>query len=165
MDKGFTYNNLLQISPKISSYKESFVRTIINAKFFLPMNRFSSRMILEGHFGDIAISNIQGITPNFRFYAGGIGNLLGYPYFSQGPKVNNKIIGGKFLATGLAGIKQCIHGNFSTMLYYNSGNASNKIDFSDVNILQAITIGFSCQSLLGSLMILVSKILTSGYKT
>ena len=34
LDEGFTYNNLLQISPNISFYKESFIRTVMNTKFF-----------------------------------------------------------------------------------------------------------------------------------
>ena len=137
----------------------------MNSTLSLPLNKYWNRIILEGHFGAISVSNIQKIAPNFRFYAGGIGNLLGYPYLSQGPTINNNVTGGKFLATGMAGIEQRIYGNFSTMLYYNLGNASNKLDFSDVTILQAGGIGLSYQSPLGLLMVLISRTLTPGYKT
>ena len=163
--KGFIWNNLLQASPKMPFSNESFIRNMMNATFFLPLNQNWNRIILEGHLGATAVSNIQNIAPNFRFYAGGVGNLLGYPYLSQGPKVGNNVIGGKFLATGFAGIEQRVYGNFSTMLYYNLGNASNKLNFSDVDILQAGGIGLSYQSPLGPLIVMLSRTLTPGYKT
>ena len=151
--QGFMWNNLFQVSPKIPFSDESFIRNLMNATFFLPLNKDWNRIILEGYLGAIAVSNIQKIAPNFRFYAGGIGNLLGYHYLSQGPKIGNNVIGGKFFATGFAGIEQRVYGNFSTILYYNLGNASNKLNFSDVDILQAGGIGLSYQSPLGPLIV------------
>ena len=63
------------------------------------------------------------------------------------------------MGTAFIGIEQRIYGNFSTMLYYNQGNATNKLDFSDVEMLKATGIDLSYKSPLGPLMLFLSRTL------
>ncbi len=133
----FIWNNVFQVSVNSPFSDQSFIRNAATLTYTFPLDKNWNRVVLNGNFGAIDVDNIQDIAPNFRFYSGGIGNLLGYPYLSQGPKVNGNVTGGKYLATGLVGIEQRIVGNFSTLLYYNLGNATNDLDFHDVEILKA----------------------------
>ncbi|WP_208123224.1 autotransporter assembly complex protein TamA [Facilibium subflavum] len=158
---GLMVNNIFQTAVKSLS-DQHFVRNATSATLSIPLMKEYNRIVLDGNFGAMDVSNIQSIAPNFRFYAGGIGNLLGYPYLSQGPAINGNITGGKYLATAFAGVEQRIYGNFSMMLYYNTGNASNKIDFSDVEILRAAGIGLSYKTPLGPFMLFLSRTLNPG---
>ncbi|WP_205617784.1 autotransporter assembly complex protein TamA [Fangia hongkongensis] len=159
---GFIWNNVFQVSVNSPFSDQSFIRNAATLTYTFPLDKNWNRVVLNGNFGAIDVDNIQDIAPNFRFYSGGIGNLLGYPYLSQGPKVNGNVTGGKYLATGLVGIEQRIVGNFSTLLYYNLGNATNDLDFHDVEILKAAGIGLSYQTPLGPLMFFLSRTLNQN---
>lgn len=160
--RGFIWNNVFQTSIDSPASDETFIRNASDLIYTLPLNKNWNRIVINGNFGAINVDNIQAIAPNFRFYAGGIGNLLGYPYLSQGPKVNGNVTGGKYLATGFFAFEQRVIGNFSTLVYYNLGNASNELDFHDVNILKAAGLGLSYKTPLGPLMFFLTRSLNQN---
>ena len=160
--QGLVWNELLQASIKSPLSDQDFIRNSMSIYYSLPINPEWNRLLFGANWGFLTVDNIQNIAPNFRFYAGGVSNLLGYPFLSQGPTVNGNVTGGRYLATGLAGIEQRIYGNFSSMLYYNLGNAANKPNFSDVDILRAAGIGLSYKTPLGPFMIFFTRTLNQN---
>ncbi len=157
--EGLIWNNLLQASIKSPLSDQNFIRNMMSIYYSFLLNLDWNRLLFAGYWGFTTVNNIQDVAPNFRFYAGGIANLLGYPYLSQGPTVNGNVTGGRYLATGFAGVEQRIYGNFSTMLYYNLGNASNKPNLSDIQILKAGGIGLSYKTPLGPFMAFFTRTL------
>ncbi|WP_440651942.1 autotransporter assembly complex protein TamA [Cysteiniphilum sp. 19S12-1] len=157
--QGLVWNELLQASIKSPLSDQDFIRNSMSIYYSLPINPQWNRLLFGANWGFITVDNIQNVAPNFRFYAGGVSNLLGYPFLSQGPTVNGNVTGGRYLATGIAGIEQRIYGNFSSMLYYNLGNAANKPNFSDVDILRAAGIGLSYKTPLGPFMVFFTRTL------
>ncbi|WHN65056.1 POTRA domain-containing protein [Cysteiniphilum sp. QT6929] len=157
--QGLVWNELLQASIKSSLSDQDFIRNNMSIYYSLPINPEWNRLLFGANWGFITVDDIQNVAPNFRFYAGGVSNLLGYPFLSQGPSINGNVTGGRYLATGLAGIEQRIYGNFSSMLYYNLGNAANKPNFSDVEILRAAGIGLSYKTPLGPFMVFFTRTL------
>ncbi|MFZ9035134.1 MAG: autotransporter assembly complex protein TamA [Francisellaceae bacterium] len=159
---GFTWYDLMQISIKTRFSDKSFVRNAMNLGLSLPFDKNWNRFFVSSNAGIIGVDDIQSVAPNFRFYAGGIGNLLGYAYQSQGPEVDGNVTGGRYLATASAGLEQRIFGNFSTLVAYNIGNASNRLDFSDVEILKSASLGLSYKSPLGPILLYLSRTLNPG---
>ncbi|WP_151193938.1 autotransporter assembly complex protein TamA [Cysteiniphilum sp. JM-1] len=157
--QGLVWNELLQASIKSPLSDQDFIRNNMSIYYSLPINPEWNRLLFGANWGFITVDDIQNVAPNFRFYAGGVSNLLGYPFLSQGPSINGNVTGGRYLATGLAGIEQRIYGNFSSMLYYNLGNAANKPNFSDVEILRAAGIGLSYKTPLGPFMVFFTRTL------
>ena len=157
--QGLVWNELLQASIKSPLADKDFIRNNMSIYYSLPINPEWNRLLFGANWGFITVDDIQNVAPNFRFYAGGVSNLLGYPFLSQGPSINGNVTGGRYLATGLAGIEQRIYGNFSSMLYYNLGNAANKPNFNDVEILRAAGIGLSYKTPLGPFMVFFTRTL------
>ncbi|WP_440994341.1 autotransporter assembly complex protein TamA [Cysteiniphilum litorale] len=157
--QGLVWNELFQASIKSPLSDQDFIRNNMSIYYSLPINPEWNRLLFGANWGFITVDDIQNVAPNFRFYAGGVSNLLGYPFLSQGPSINGNVTGGRYLATGLAGIEQRIYGNFSSMLYYNLGNAANKPNFSDVEILRAAGIGLSYKTPLGPFMVFFTRTL------
>ncbi|MDA0911682.1 MAG: hypothetical protein O2809_09075 [Proteobacteria bacterium] len=157
--QGLVWNEFLQASIKSPLADKDFIRNNMSIYYSLPINPEWNRLLFGANWGFITVDDIQNVAPNFRFYAGGVSNLLGYPFLSQGPSINGNVTGGRYLATGLAGIEQRIYGNFSSMLYYNLGNAANKPNFNDVEILRAAGIGLSYKTPLGPFMVFFTRTL------
>jgi len=160
--QGLVWNELLQVSLRSPLSDQDFIRNNMSLYYSLPINPEWNRLLFSANWGFITVDDIQNVAPNFRFYAGGVSNLLGYPFLSQGPQVDGNVTGGRYLATGLLGIEQRIYGNFSSMLYYNMGNAANKPNFSDVEILRAGGIGFSYKTPLGPFMVFFTRTLNQN---
>ncbi|MCF6766453.1 BamA/TamA family outer membrane protein [Thiotrichales bacterium 19S3-7] len=147
-DNGLMFSDLVQAAPSINHISdESFIRNLATLRIAVPIYRQWTRFISSYNFGALSTDDITTIAPEFRFYAGGIGTLLGYAYLSQGPELDGNLTGGRYLLTASAGIEQRIYGNFSTVLYYNVGNAFNQ--FNEVNPLHAAGVGLSWRSPLG----------------
>ncbi|WP_100551028.1 autotransporter assembly complex protein TamA [Caedibacter taeniospiralis] len=160
--QGLLWNELLQASLRSPLSDQDFIRNNMSLYYSLPINPEWNRLLFSANWGFITVDDIQNVAPNFRFYAGGVSNLLGYPFLSQGPQVDGNVTGGRYLATGLLGIEQRIYGNFSSMLYYNMGNAANKPNFSDVEILRAGGISFSYKTPLGPFMVFFTRTLNQN---
>lgn len=154
---GFLIDNLTQVSVKTPFSDASFARTTFAGIYSLPLMPEWNRFVLSGTVGAINVDNIESVPPNFRFYAGGVSNLLGYQFLSQGPTVNGQVIGGKYLATARASLEQRVYGPLSLLVFYNLGNAANNINFSDVPILKAGGVGASAQTPLGPISAFVAR--------
>ncbi|TNF65170.1 MAG: hypothetical protein EP298_13030 [Gammaproteobacteria bacterium] len=160
-DNGFMFSDLVQAAPSINHISdEAFIRNLATLRIALPIYAQWTRFISSYNFGALSTNDITTIAPEFRFYAGGIGTLLGYAYLSQGPELDGNLTGGRYLLTASAGIEQRIYGNFSTVLYYNVGNAFNQ--FNDVSPLHAAGIGLSWRSPLGPVVGYLTRTLNSG---
>lgn len=160
-DNGLMLNDLVQASHYLNYLSDqSFIRNLVTARYAFGIIPQWMRFISSANFGALNINDIQSIAPEFRFYAGGIGTLLGYAYLSQGPEIAGNLTGGRYLLTTSAGIEQRIYGNLSTIVYYNVGNAFNQ--FNSIEPLHAAGIGLSWKSPLGPIIGYLTRTLNAG---
>lgn len=158
--RGFVINNALQVSLKNLLSTSSFIRNITSFQYSLPLMKQWNRFVTNATFGALSVDNINDLAAPFRFYAGGVGNLLGYQYLSQGPiDANGNLTGGKYLMTAAAGLEQRVYGDFSVLGYFNMGNAANKLDMSDVEVKKAAGLGLAYQSPLGPIQLFFTRAL------
>ncbi|MDC0534780.1 BamA/TamA family outer membrane protein [Francisellaceae bacterium] len=158
--KGFTINNNLQGTIENPLSSSSFLRNLTRIEFAWPIMPEWNRIILSTNIGFLGFTPAADIAPQFRFYAGGVGSLLGYGYLSQGPtNSQGQLVGGRYLGTVAAGLQQRVYGNFSVIGYYNAGNATDEIDFSDVEILRAAGLGVGYETPLGSIQCYLTRTL------
>ena len=161
--RGFVINNALQVSLKTLLSTSSFIRNITSFQYSLPLMKQWNRFVANANFGALSVDNINDLAAPFRFYAGGVGNLLGYQYLSQGPiDASGNLTGGKYLMTAAAGLEQRVYGDFSVLGYFNMGNAANKLDMSDVEIKRAAGFGLAYQSPLGPIQLFFTRSLNPG---
>jgi translocation and assembly module TamA len=150
--KGVSISNSLQGTIKNTLSSETFIRNLSQFQISIPIMSKWNRIIMSGNVGFLALAEAQNIAPQFRFYAGGVGNLLGYDYLSQGPKnTQGQLTGGRYLGTISAGLQQRVYGDLSILGYYNMGNATNSITFDDVTILRAAGGGIGYETPVGSI--------------
>ncbi len=160
---GYVINNALQAALKSVTSSNTFVRNMTSIQYSLPLMKQWNRLLFNANFGALMTQDINNLAAPFRFYAGGVGNLLGYQYLSQGPvNAQNQLTGGKYLTTVSAGIEQRVYDKFSVITYFNLGNASNNLDMSDVEIKRAAGFGFGYKSPLGPLQIFFTRALNPG---
>jgi translocation and assembly module TamA len=161
--RGFVINNALQVSFGKLLSNDSFIRNITSFQYSFPLMKQWNRFIANANFGVLSVDHINSLAAPFRFYAGGVGNLLGYQYLSQGPvDANGNLTGGKYLMTAAAGLEQRIYGNFSVLGYFNMGNAANEINMSDVEIKKAAGAGLAYKSPLGPIQLFFTRTLNAN---
>ena len=157
-NKGLQIGNLFQGSIKSPVSAATFLRSLTRSQYSLPLMDDWNRVLFNGNFGFNTIGNVQDIAPPFRFYAGGVNNLLGFAYLSQGPRNSQgQLTGGKYLMTASAGVEQRVYGKFSVIGFYDIGNATNTLTFKDTEVLHATGIGVGYNSPLGSIQAYLSK--------
>ncbi len=161
--RGFTWNNSFQMTPGNILSSQAFIRDEMNTAISLPINPEWNRLFFFTKLGATNTNDITKLPPSLRFYAGGMNNLLGYNFFSQGPRKDGKVIGGKYIATFLGGFEQRIYGNLSASMYYNLGNATNQFNFKNTPILKAGGIGVSYKTPIGPINLFLSR--TMGQTT
>lgn len=162
-DSGVMIHNKLQLSIKSILSTNTFYRNLTNLRISIPLMPDHNRLFLSTNTGFMAVDDFSNLAPSFRFYAGGMTNLLGYASLSRGPKnANGDLRGGQYLLTALARIEQRVYGNFSVMVYGNAGNAANSLNFADVPLLRAVGIGASYKSPLGPIQFFLTKDITPG---
>lgn len=165
---GFWYNgahisNLTQGSAEYILSDHSFIRNLTKIEYSFPLMKQWNRFIVATNLGFLALADATDVPPQFRFYAGGIGNLLGYDYLSQGPtNAKGQLTGGRYLGTISAALEQRVYGNFSVLGYYNMGNATNSLTFNDVPILHGVGGGIAYQTPIGSIQAYLTRTLNPG---
>ena len=81
-----------------------------------------SVLALRGLIGDISGTDVFGLPPDQRFYAGGSATVRGYRYQSVSPLFpDNKPIGGTRIAAGTAEFRQRIIGNYGAVAFIDAG--------------------------------------------
>lgn len=105
----------------------SFLQTQLRGKYiFTPWA--DGRIITRVHIGLSWTSEFSEVPVSYRFFTGGDYSVRGYKYLSLGPTdEDGNVIGGKFLFTGSLEYEHNITGQFSLVLFYDAGNASNTI--------------------------------------
>ncbi len=105
----------------------SFAQLRLNAKFIRrPWD--PGRIILRGDFGYSFIAGFADLPVSQRFFAGGDQSVRGYAYRSLGPLDSaGNVIGGRDLVVGSAEYEQRIYGKWGAAVFYDIGNAINKL--------------------------------------
>ena len=161
--KGFNISNFLQGTLENPLSSSTFLRNLTQIQFSWPLMPEWNRFIFSANIGFLEFAEAQNVAPQFRFYAGGVGNLLGYGYLSQGPtNSQGQLVGGNYLGTVSAGLQQRVYGNFSVLGYYNMGNATDSITFDDVPILRAVGGGVGYETPLGSIQAYLTRTLNKN---
>ncbi|MEW6116529.1 MAG: autotransporter assembly complex family protein [Nitrospirota bacterium] len=87
----------------------------------------TGRVILRGDLGASVINKLSELPATQRFFAGGDQSVRGYAYNSLGPRRNDDVIGGKYLIVGSVEYEQSITRKWGIALFYDVGNAVNKL--------------------------------------
>ena len=157
-NSGIKINNSLQFGIKQIGSSNTFLKNMTVLEYSLPLMNNWNRLVLKNNFGIIVSKNFNALAAPIKFYAGGIGNLLGYQYLSQGPTNNaGDLIGGKYLITSAVAFEQKVYKNISILNYINAGNAMNSLKISNENIKYAAGIGLAYKSPLGPLQFFLTR--------
>ena len=133
--RGFQINNSLQMASQASASSSSFIKNLTIFEYSMPIMSDWNRLVIKNNFGAIITPDLYKLAAPLRFYAGGLGSLLGYQYLSQGPtNSQGDLVGGKYLLTSALAFEQRLYGDLSLLNYINAGNATNTLDLSKANI-------------------------------
>ncbi len=105
----------------------SFIQARLNGKFIRrPWD--TGKIILRGDFGFTDVVKLSELPASQRFFAGGDQSVRGYGYKTLGP-VNKQgdVTGGKHLIVGSVEYEQRIYGKWGAAVFYDAGNALNKL--------------------------------------
>jgi translocation and assembly module TamA len=162
-NRGFQINNSLMMASQTAGSSNSFIKNTTIFEYSLPIMSHWNRLIFKNNFGVIITPDLNLLAAPLRFYAGGIGSLLGYQYLSQGPtNSQGDLIGGKYLLTSALAFEQRVYGDLSILNYINAGNATNTLNLSEANIKYAAGIGLAYKSPLGPLQFFFTRSLNPG---
>lgn len=153
-DRGISFNMTGQGALKKIASSSSFLQGIATGKISLPTSK-DNRFLLRGSVGSTKTSNYRNLATPLRFYAGGLGSVLGYQYKSLSPSASTGLVGGKDILTAAIKFEQRLYGNISGLLVYNAGNAFNQ--FQDMKLQQGAGIGFSYRSVVGPINLYITR--------
>ncbi len=87
------------------------------------------RLLLRGEAGSSLVSDFHELPASVRFFAGGDQSVRGYAYRSLGPSnAAGDVIGGRHLLVGSAEYEHPLAGKWSAALFYDIGNAIDRLD-------------------------------------
>jgi translocation and assembly module TamA len=105
-----------------------FLQARTRAKAIMPLGP-RGRLLLRGDAATTAVAPLETLPASVRFFAGGAQSVRGYAYQSLGPvNANGDVIGGKQLLVGSVEYDHNLANNISAALFYDAGNAIDKID-------------------------------------
>jgi len=79
--------------------------------------------------GAILVDDISNVPASMRFFAGGDQSIRGYKYDSISPEEDEKLVGGKYLATGTLEYNYQFAQSWRAAIFVDAGTATN--DFSE----------------------------------
>ena len=151
---GFSVSTQLTGSLQSFLSKDTFAKDLTNIMASVNLNN-NNRIYTEINLGAIIVDNITDLSPDLRFYAGGVNSLLGYAYKSLSPTINGSLTGGRYLVTGRVSLEHNLYKKWSGLLFYNAGNAFNNLN--DFKAAQGAGVGISWQSPAGSMQFFLSR--------
>lgn len=170
---GFHINMVLEAANDDILSDTSFVRLHTSAKGIIPVKLIDNiaglRLITRGQFGQVWHKEETKIPPTLRFFAGGTNTVRGYRFESLGPKaINNKgervIIGGDRLIALGAELEKTVFNNWSTAVFYDTGNAYDSWDDWSSKLQRGVGAGIRWQSPLGPLRLDVAQAIDRNSK-
>lgn len=91
---------------------------------------FDKHMLLTRlNLGAIYTDDIDEVPVSMRFFAGGDKSIRGYKYESIGPRIDDEVVGGQYLATGTLEYNYRFLPSWRAALFVDGGTATN--DFKD----------------------------------
>ncbi|MFU8797633.1 MAG: autotransporter assembly complex protein TamA [Gammaproteobacteria bacterium] len=108
------------------------------------------RILLRGALGYTAVQNLDRLPLTLHFFAGGTQSVRGYTYQSLGP--------GRSLLVGSLEYQHRIKGNWNAAIYYDIGNAFNKMQ--SLKLRQGMGVGIVWVSPIGPINVSVAKALS-----
>jgi len=134
---------------------DGFVSTVSFAQINLSLKGMhpllGGRLFGRLHLGATAVNVITQLPSTLRFYTGGDKSIRGYAYQSLGPTdASGSVIGGRYLAVGSLEYDHRLVGAYYWGVFYDLGNAFNKIPFT---VYRSAGIGFGWHSPVGPIRI------------
>lgn len=135
----------------------NFLQGTANYNYSLPFTA-SDRFFVQVNAGATAVNSVNDLPPTLRFYAGGVDSVRGYSYDSLGPTDSNgNLLGGIYLLTTNFNYEHHLFGNWSGIVFYDTGNAFNT--FNDIDPQSGAGVGISWRSPVGPFRLYISQAL------
>lgn len=116
----------------------------------------NNRILLRALGGFDAVSHFGSLSPNYRFYLGGIDTIRGVKYASIGPEnAAGDVIGGHYLFTGSITLEHHFFGQWSGSIFYDNASAFN--NRKQLFFYKSVGIGISWRSPLGPISLYVAR--------
>ncbi|NLG75145.1 MAG: BamA/TamA family outer membrane protein [Xanthomonadaceae bacterium] len=115
---------------------------------------------LRGEIGVSRVADFSELPASQRFFAGGERSVRGFGLNELSPKVDNKSVGGRHLATGTIELVRDLPRNFGVAAFYDFGNAFD--DFSDPGLEYSAGLGVRYRIAVASFGIDVAQALSES---
>lgn len=124
----------------------SFIRGYAKASWFHPLGA-NNTLILRGELGAVNAGSHMGIPTALMFRTGGIQSVRGYDYLSLGPRLNNAVIGGRYLAVASAEVDHWFTDKYGGAVFMDAGNAADTLG--GLKLRKSVGAGFRWRSPVG----------------
>lgn len=128
----------LRGSPSTLGSDASFLQLRIQGERIFDLSELW-HLHLRAELGVSRVADFSELPASQRFFAGGERSVRGFGLNELSPKVGNKSVGGRHLATGTIEIVRDLPRNFGVAAFYDIGNAFD--DFSDPMLEDSAGIG------------------------
>ena len=115
---------------------------------------------LRGEIGASRVADFSELPASQRFFAGGERSVRGFGLNELSPKIDNKSVGGRHLATGTVELVRDLPRNFGVAAFYDIGNAFD--DFSDPGFEYSVGLGVRYRIAVASFGIDVAQALSES---
>ncbi|MEM9292538.1 MAG: BamA/TamA family outer membrane protein [Acidobacteriota bacterium] len=86
-----------------------------------------TRILARGELGVLTSPDFRQLPPALRFFAGGDQSVRGYDFQSLGPKVEDQVVGGRFVASGSLELETRVRGMLGAAVFWDVGNAFDNV--------------------------------------
>jgi len=154
-NQGFVFDDTLTGGIKGPLTSTTFIKNTLTMTASLSLNE-NNRFFVNALGGALYTHNLTDLSPTLRYYAGGVGLVRGYNYKSLGPLDNSgNLLGGKYILAGSVNYEHHLFGDWSGLLYYDIGNAFNRLNH--FNPQKGAGFGISWRTLLGPVNFYITK--------
>lgn len=156
---GYKINAYLQGTSKDLLSTSNWLSGQLNSKLIKSLGE-KMRVIGRANLGAIWASSVEQVPASQRFFAGGDNSIRGWGFDVLGPDdpINNKIVGGRFLAVGSLELEHQIVGNWGGAVFTDFGNAFDP-DF-EQNWEQSVGVGVRYSTPIGPVRLDLAYALT-----
>jgi len=104
--------------------RRSFVQAEVAAQWIRALGE-GRRLILRGQLGATRIDSLDGFPPSLRFFAGGDRSVRGYGYRELGPRANDEVLGGRYLAVASTEFEWMIADPWGAAVFVDAGDVAD----------------------------------------
>jgi translocation and assembly module TamA len=125
--RGYSLRGEFKLGDGAIGSQVDFAQVLLEAKWIRTLGE-SNRLLLRAQLGRTQTDDIDDLPPSLRFFAGGDRSIRGYGYQEVGPRIDDKVVGGSWLATGSVEFEHMFSERWGAAVFVDSGDAFRQRD-------------------------------------